>query len=428
MAYNPGRNFSLLTLGQFVSIVGDRVSMAVFISIAAGIVASSQTTYQSSIVIVFQTMPFLLFGYLFGLMADLVEKKRILIFADFGRAMILVALYFYHESLIFLYFCVFSLGVLTSMFDPAKKSILPFLVRKDQLIFFNKLYSTIEIVAMMIGLAFGAFLLSKIGINNALLFDASTYIFSMMMLFFLSYHDEDEVLKVKKKESFSELFNRHIRELKEGWTYLMGNDNVKVVILNLVFFNFLAVAVLLSSVIDFSIRTFEFGKIFLINIGFDFENLLVGSHTTFVFLFVAIGGLTSPLWKFVFRKTKDSILSIWIFLSGVIVISLVVVGSSIFSMDVFYPFFLLAMFIMGAIVGMQYIRVIYLIQMNTDKKYMGRVVSLSDIIWSLSTFIGILLGAYLSEIFTYRVGFLVGGVIYLMGAISFWILRDRIDW
>ncbi len=428
MTYHPKRNFSLLTVGQFVSIVGDRISMAVFLSIAVSIVASTQTSYQSSIVIVFQTMPFLLFGYLFGLMADLVEKRKVLIFADIGRALILLALFFYHESLLFLYFCVFGLGCLTAMFDPAKKSILPFLVRRDQLIFFNKFFAVIEILAMMIGLGFGAFLLSNIGIEKALLLDASTYIFSMCMLFFLSYRDESEVLKKERRENLGEMANRHVRELKEGWNYLKKNDNVKVVILNLVFLNFLAVAVLSSSVIDFSIRSFDFGKDFLIGQGFAFENLLVGSHTTFLFLFIAIGALTSPLWKYIFRRVKESTLSIGVFTFGALVVFVIVALSFILPLNAFYPIFIVGMLLMGAIVGMQYIRVVYLVQMNTDKEFMGRIVSVIDIVWSLSTFVGILSGAFISEIFTYKAGFLVGGIIYLMGAISFWLLRGKIDW
>lgn len=428
MAYNPKRNFSLLTVGQFVSIVGDRTSTAVFLSIAAAIVANTQSSYQSSIVIVFQTLPFLFFGYFFGLMADLIKKKKILIFADFCRALILVALYFYHESLVFLYFCVFGIGFFTAMFDPAKKSILPFLVRRDNLIFFNKFYAMIEIISMMIGLAFGAFLLSEIGIGNALLFDASTYIFSMCLLFFLSYHDENEILRKERKESFGEAVGRHVRELREGWNYLINNNNVKFVILNLIFFNFLAVAVFCSSLIDFSIRSFDFGRNYLVALGFNFENLLVGSHTTFIFLFVAIGALVVPILKMIFSKVKESVLSACLFILGALLMFFLMSLAFILPLSSFYPIFVLSMIPIGMIVGLQYIRVIYLIQINTDKKFMGRVVSLSEVVWSFTTFLGMLSASYINEIFTYKIGFIIGGFIYLIGGISFWFLRGKIDW
>jgi len=314
------------------------------------------------------------------------------------------------------------------MFDPAKKSILPFLVRKENLVFFNKFYAMVEIISMMIGLAFGAFLLSKIGIGNALLFDASTYIFSMCLLFFLVYHDENEVLQKERKEYLGEAVRRHIRELREGWNYLARNNNAKFVILNLIFFNFLAVAVFSASLIDFSIRSFDFGRNYLVALGFNFEDLLVGSHTTFIFLFVAIGALFVPLLKMIFNRVKESTLSACLFVIGAIFISPLMVFSLIVPLSVFYPIFVLSMIPIGMIVGLQYIRVTYLIQMNTDKRFMGRVVSLSEVVWSFTTFFGMLSGSYINEVFTYKIGFLVGGFVYLMGALSFWFSRSKIDW
>ena len=95
MTYYTKRNFSLLAIGQFVSVLGDRISSAVFFTIAASLVMDSTSTYQSSLIIAFQIAPFLIFRYLFGLLADLVEKRKILIFADLVRAIIILALLFY---------------------------------------------------------------------------------------------------------------------------------------------------------------------------------------------------------------------------------------------------------------------------------------------------------------------------------------------
>lgn len=428
MTYHTKRNFSLLTIGQFGSIIGDRISTAVFLSIAAAIVASTQSSYQSIAVIIFQTLPFLLFGYLFGLMADLVKKKKMLIIADVARALVLVALYFYHESLWFLYFCVFLVGTLTAMFNPTKKAIIPFLVKKDKIIFFNKFFAVIEIVAMMIGLAFGTFLLSSIGIGNALLFDASTYIFSMLLLMFLSYHDENEILEKKRRESFWGEVKRHMGELKQGLVYLKGNVNLKSVITNLVFFHFLGIAFFISAAIDFSIRTFDFGKDYLINIGLASPNFLIGSHTTFVFLFVAVGALASPLFKMMFKRVRESVLSVYVFTLAALLAFVFTIMAYVLPLSAFYPIFLFSIIFMGVLIGLQYIRVYYLIQIHTKKEFMGRMVSLNDIIWGLALFVGIVAGAYINELFTYKIGILAGGVVYLMGAISFWFTRGKIDW
>ena len=430
MIKNAKRNFSLLMLGQFISILGDRISTSVFLTIAAMIVMDSASSMQSSIILAFQISPFLIFGYFFGLMADLVEKRKILIFADFGRAGVLFLLYFFHESLIFLYFCVFLIGFFTSMFEPAKKAILPFIVRKENLVFFNKFFAFIEIFAMLLGLGVGAFLLSKIGIEKALFLDACTYLVSLCLLLFIRYHDEIEILEKNhpKIESFKQGFKRHKVELIEGFTYLKSNENVKYIIINLIFFHFIVVALFAAAMIDYSIRTFDVGIGILIASGLGFTDMYVGSYTTFLFLFVAVGAMVTPLIKMLLSKLKESVLTVVVFLFGFFIMMIASIMSFIFSVEVFFGWFFLIIFFVGIVAGLQYIRFTYLIQMNTEKKYMGRVVAVAEIVWSLALFVGILFGSFFNDLFSYKVGFMLTAFVCLLGAMSFYFSRGKITW
>lgn len=430
MVYHAKKNFSLLMIGQFISILGDRISTSVFLTIAGMIVMDSSSSYQSSIIIAFQISPFLIFGYLFGLMADLVEKRKILIYADVGRAITLIALMFFHDSLFFLYFCVFMIGFFTSMFEPAKKAILPFLVKRDSLVFFNKFFAFVEIFAMFIGLGVGAFLLSKIGVERALFWDACTYLFSLCLLLFIKYKDEDKVLEKSRKkfEGFKGIMVRHKNELKEGLVYLKSNTNVKYVIFNLIFFHFFTVALFASTIIDYSIRSFDVGKNILIIHGFEFSDMLVGSHTTFVFLFVAIGAMFAPVIKLLFSRVKDSILSVYVFLFGASLLFISSVMSLILPFKVFYILFFPIIFLIGIVAGLQYIRYTYLIHLNTEKEFMGRVVSVAEIVWSLALFVGILFGSFFNEIFSYKFGLILCGLVYLCGAGSFYFSKGKINW
>jgi len=417
-------------IGQFISILGDRISTSVFLTIAAMIVMDVNSSYQSSIIIAFQIIPFLVFGYFFGLMADLVEKRRILIFADLGRASILVALYFFHNSLWFLYLSVFLIGFFTSMFEPAKKAILPFLVKRESLVFFNKFFAFMEIFAMFIGLGVGAFLLSEIGVEKALILDSCTYLFSFVLLLFIKYHDESDVLekRLPKIENLKHEMIRHKKELLEGLMYLKSNTNVKYIIFNLIFFHFMVVALFASAVIDYSIRVFEVGKNVLMNFGFDFSNMLVGSHTTFIFLFVAIGAMLTPGIKYFLSRVKESVLSVWVFLFAFFLMILATVLNVILPIEQFYVLFLGIVFLTGIVAGLQYIRYLYLIQLNTEKEFMGRVISVAEIIWSLALFFGILFGSFFNDYFTYRYGFVLTSVFCLCGAGSFYFSRGKITW
>ena len=55
----------------------------------------------------------------------------------------ILSLLFFNDSLLYLYCCVFLIGVLTSMFEPCKKSIMPFLVPKEKIIFYNVLVKNV---------------------------------------------------------------------------------------------------------------------------------------------------------------------------------------------------------------------------------------------------------------------------------------------
>jgi len=417
-------------IGQFISILGDRISTSVFLTIAAMIVMDVNSSSQSSFIIAFQIFPFLIFGYLFGLMADLVEKRKILIFADIGRASVLLLLYFFHNSLWILYLCVFLIGFFTSMFEPAKKSIIPFLVKKENLVFFNKLFAFMEILAMFIGLGVGAFLLSAIGVKNALLLDSLTYIVSLILLLFIKYNDENKVLskKLPNVESFKNGIKRHKTELKEGLMYLNSNVNVKFIISNLIFFHFFVVSLFASTIIDYSIRVFENVKPILFDLGFNTDTMLVGSHSTFIFLFVAIGAMFTPAIKSLLHKFKESVLSVWVFLFGAFLMFLAAILSFVLPIEKFYVLFFFIVVLTGVVAGLQYIRYSYLIQLNTEKEFMGRVTAVAEIVWSLALFIGILFGSLFNDYFSYKYGLILTGMFCVFGAVSFYFSKEKITW
>lgn len=408
------KNFTLLTVGQFISVMGDRISTAVFISIAAFIVGSTETSFRSSLLVAFQIIPFFLFGYFFGYLADRIEKRKILIFADIGRALALIILFFFHDSLLVLYGVVFTIGLFSSMFEPARKSILPFLVERSKLVYYNKVFASMEIIAMMIGLAIGAFALKFFSLKEAIIFDAATYIFSMSLLLFLDYSDNQDKIEIGKdgKKPRTEL-KKEWEDLKGGWIYLKSHNNLKYVIINIIFFHFLGAAIFFTTATDFGTR-------FATSI----ED--VGSKVGLSLLFVALGALFSPLAKKLLKDMKESTLSIRVFLSASFVLFMLFVITMTTSQ---YFYVVLGLFFfLGILAGLQYIRFLYLIHMNCDKKYMGRVVSVAEITWSFVIVIGILVGSLINEFLTFKYGFLACSIVFLCGAISFHFTKDKITW
>ena len=156
--------------------------------------------------------------------------------------------------------------------------------------------------------------------------------------------------------------------------------------------------------------------------------MYVGSYTTFLFLFVAVGAMVTPLIKMLLSKLKESVLTVVVFLFGFFIMMIASIMSFIFSVEVFFGWFFLIIFFVGIVAGLQYIRFTYLIQMNTEKKYMGRVVAVAEIVWSLALFVGILFGSFFNDLFSYKVGFMLTAFVCLLGAMSFYFSRGKITW
>ena len=387
------KNFYFLTLGQFVSLIGDKISLAVFISIAVAIIGTTESTYNSSFLIATLYAPLFLFGYLFGLLADKKKKKELMILSDILRATLILSLLFFNDSLLYLYCCVFLIGVLTSMFEPCKKSIMPFLVPKEKIIFYNKIYASLEIIALLVGFLFGTYLIEAFSLSVALIFDASTYLFSALLLVFIKY--TQETITKKKKEKPTTL-----KELKEGIHYIKNSIELKVILIGIVFFHFFASAFFVSSSTDFSIRISQ-------SIG-----MSPGSSFSFLLFFIATGALVSPVIKKLSQSIRESTLTKFIYLFGSITLFLFVFSLKNFENNYYTALFF--HFIIGIFAGLQYIRYIYLIQTNTQKRYLGRVVSVSDLIFALGAILGLGLGAIINETLTYNSGFLITGVIYFI--------------
>lgn len=411
------RNFLFLLIGQFVSVIGDRISTIIFLSIIINLVGTVESSYQSTLIVAVQIVPFFLFGYLFGLLADKVPKKQIMIKSDMLRGLLILGMFLFYEQLTILsvYICVFIIGTLSSMFEPSRKAIIPFIVPKEKITMMNKVYATFEIGAMLIGFLVGAFLLEIIDPRDALLIDLGTYLFSMILLMFIKYNDNLQNISIEEEtKGIREGLKKYGHELKQGMLYIRKNDNVKYVITNIIVFHFFAVSMFFATVNDYGIRTAHI------------LGIAPASNVSLLLLVVAIGALCSPMYKFFFKNTRDSTLTQIIFFAGGILV--IMQGLLVNFVPNFYYLNFILFFLLGIIAGAQYIRFLYIIHLNTEKEVMGRVISIAEITWSLVIVLGIGVGSLLNELYTYEVAFYICGLVYIVAALSFNFITDKIDW
>lgn len=173
-------DFLKLWIGQTISEIGSRISRD-GLPLTAVIVLGA-TSAQMGVLLAVGTSATLLFGLGVGVLVDRLRRRPVLIWADFGRALVLswVPLAFMMKilSLPQLYAVAALAGVLTVFFDVAYQSYLPSLVERAHVLEGNRKLGLSSSTAEIVGPGLTGVLIQLITAPVAILFDAISYLFS----------------------------------------------------------------------------------------------------------------------------------------------------------------------------------------------------------------------------------------------------------
>ena len=132
------------------------------------------------------SLPNLLFGLVAGVWVDRVKRRPILVWADIGRALLLItvpaAAWLGQLSFLHIWIVTFATGTLTVFFQIAAISVLPALVKKKQLVEANSKLSTSEAVIAIAGPAAAGGLVQLLSAPRVILIDAVSYLLSALAL------------------------------------------------------------------------------------------------------------------------------------------------------------------------------------------------------------------------------------------------------
>lgn len=176
------KDFRCLWLGQLVSVVGDKVDQ-----IALGLLVFQKTgsSLQMGITLAISMLPAAVFGMVAGTYVDRLDKRRTMLAADLVRAALVLSVPFVAErfsSIVPVYVVALILATVGLFFEPAKLSLIPRLVSRDQLMAANSLDNATVSAAELAGLAFAAGLVASMGVRLAFFFDAATFLVSALFI------------------------------------------------------------------------------------------------------------------------------------------------------------------------------------------------------------------------------------------------------
>lgn len=224
------RPFMVLWFGQVLSQVADKVLFILLISLLDSYHSPRmfENSMRSALMIAF-TLPAMLFGSAAGIVVDRFPKKQMMIAADVIRAVLMILIPILPKHFVILLVITFLISSVTQFFAPAEQAAIPLLVRRENLMSANALFTTTMMGSLIVGFAIGEPLLSLVktwgGESYQDIFVAGLYVLAAVSGFFI-------VIKEPKINTNNLAINPW-KDFKEGLNYLWKNRLVRNAMLQL---------------------------------------------------------------------------------------------------------------------------------------------------------------------------------------------------
>ncbi len=176
------RNFLALWLGQVISQIGDSFT---FLALLIMVNQLTGSTVSMGMMMISLTLPQLVFSFLAGVIVDRLDRKKIMIFSDLLRGLLVLAFLTVRsaEQVYIFYIVGFLVSTVSVFFGPAKTAMIPRIVEGEaKLLSANALSQTIRVAALLIGPALAGFLIAWLGASLAFVVDSLTYLVSAIAI------------------------------------------------------------------------------------------------------------------------------------------------------------------------------------------------------------------------------------------------------
>ncbi len=249
------KNFWLYAMGRFVSLVGtgvDDIAIPLFI-----LDLTKSGTIMGTFMII-AMVPRLILYPLAGVVGDRLNRKKIMVYMDFGRgAVLLFFAVLAVRNLVtipLLFLGAFVISIMNALFGPATIAMLPDIAKEEDLTRANSVLGAFDSVSYIVGPALGGIIYGVGGIKAAFLIDGVSFVGSAVSEIFIRYEQKTKNLG-KVKEIVS--------DLKEGLLFVKTNRGLLTLAVFALLINFLATPIfvvllpyVLRVVIQFSSEQF----------------------------------------------------------------------------------------------------------------------------------------------------------------------------
>lgn len=229
---------SILLLGIGVSNIGEWIYFIAFNLIVLDMTGSALAV---SMLYIIRPLATLLTNFWAGSIIDRINKKKMMVFLDFTRA-IFIAILPLIDSLIWIYSIIFILSMANSIFKPTSMTYITKLIPIEQRKRFNSLNSLVSSSAFLIGPAIAGVLFIVGTPTIAIYTNAIALFFSGCITFIMPNVEKNEILSTDEDKLT-------LRKIKMDWKYV-GDFSINNKYIMLVYFLFTFITVVLASGVD----------------------------------------------------------------------------------------------------------------------------------------------------------------------------------
>ncbi|WP_309742569.1 MULTISPECIES: MFS transporter [unclassified Chamaesiphon] len=254
------RPFLFLWSGQVLSQIADKVMLVMSISLLDTYnIPNKYAADSSAYLMIASTVPAILFGAAAGIFIEHYPKKKIMVIADVIRGSLILLLAILPKEFVVLLLITFAISTVTQAFAPAEQSAIPLVVKPENLLTANALFTSSTMGSIIVGFGIGEPILTAVTNISQ---NGSREVLVAVLYFFAA--GLGQLVKVQERIDP----NHHTRrvnpwyELKVGFDYLRSNKLLLNAMLQLaVLFSTIAALPILSIKLtaEVGLKTDQFG-------------------------------------------------------------------------------------------------------------------------------------------------------------------------
>jgi MFS family permease len=219
------RNFRRLWSAQIVSELGDWFYVLAIYSLLLQFTGRAESL---SLALVFQVLPQTFIGPLSGVVNDRTSRKRVMIAADILRALIVLTMLLVRsKAMVWLVWPLLLCETLgAAFFEPARSSVIPNIVAKQELTIANTLASTTWSFNLMIGTALGGIAGVLLGRDAVFVLNALSFVASALLIRGMRF--DEPHLATAAPLTWRDAVN--YTDVAEGIRYMRTNRRVRITV------------------------------------------------------------------------------------------------------------------------------------------------------------------------------------------------------